>query len=107
MSDLKIEEGKIYFICQVGKQTKMSYNMLQYLTRVSKLSLMDFIRLMQGVVIEGKTGGQVGGPPNIEQPTIVQKKKLKKISNYGTILPIGVPLNVLNFSISCMSRNKS
>lgn len=64
----------------------------------------------------------VGGPPNIEQPIVVQKKKLKKISDYVIILPIevlshvygvlinkkhdivfcevgiGVPLSVLNFS---------
>lgn len=36
------------------------------------------------------TDGQVRGPPNIEQPTLVQKKKLKKISDDGIILPIGV-----------------
>lgn len=35
MSDLKIEEGKIYENCQVGKKTKMSYKMFQYLNHAS------------------------------------------------------------------------
>lgn len=49
---------------------------------------MKFMRLVQEVVIEGNTDGQVGCPPNIEQPTVVQKKKLQKISDYRIIPPI-------------------
>lgn len=94
MYDLKIEEGKIYEDCQIGKQTKMSYKMLQHLTHASELPLMDFMRLMQEVVIEGMTDGQTVGPPNIEQPIVVQKKKLKKIIDYGMILPIVVPFHI-------------
>lgn len=52
---------------------------------------MYFMRLMQGVVTKGKPDGQARGPYNIEQPIVAQKKKLKKISDYGIILPIGVP----------------
>lgn len=94
MSGLKIEEGKIYDVCQVGKQIKMSYYMFQHLTRVSKLPLMDFMRLMQRVVIEGKVDGKARGPTKIEQPTMVQKKKLNKISDYGIILSIGVSSHI-------------
>lgn len=58
--------------------------MLQHLTCVYELSLTDFMRLVQGVVIEGKAEG----PPNIDQLTVVQKKNLKNINNYGIILTI-------------------
>lgn len=44
---------------------------------------MDFMRLKKGFFIEGKIGYQAGGPPNIEQLVMVQKKKLKKKRNYG------------------------
>lgn len=94
MSDLKIEEGKIYEGCQVGKKTKMPYKMFQYHTRVYELSPMDFMRLVQGVVIGQKAGGKVEGPPNIEQPIVVHKKKLKKISDYDIIIPIGIPSHI-------------
>lgn len=94
MSDLKNEKGKIYEVCQVGKQTKMSYKMFQHITRVSELPLMEFVRLRQGITIEGMVDGQVRGPPNIEQPTVVQNKKLKKINDYGIIFPIGVPSHI-------------
>lgn len=60
---------------------------------------MDFMRLLQGVFIEGKADGQAGGPPNIEQPIMVQNKKLKKINDYDIILPIGVPSNYFGILI--------
>lgn len=34
---------------------------------------MDFVRLVKGDVIEEKVDSQVGGLPNIEEPTMVQK----------------------------------
>lgn len=71
---LKSAKGKIHDACQVGKQTKLLYKTFQHLTRVPELPFMGFKRLMQGVVIEGKTDGQVGSPPNNEQPIVVQKK---------------------------------
>lgn len=40
--------------------------MVKHLTCGSELPLMDFMRLVQGVVIKDKADGQVGGPPNIE-----------------------------------------
>ncbi|CAI8609311.1 unnamed protein product [Vicia faba] len=55
---------------------------------------MDFMRLMQGFVIEGKDNSQAGGPPNMEQQTLVQKKKLKKINDHGIIHSIGVPSHI-------------
>ena len=55
---------------------------------------MDFMRLRKGVVIEGMVDGHVGGSPNIEQPTMVQQKKLKKNSDCGIILLIGVPSHI-------------
>lgn len=87
---LKIEEGKTHDVCKVGKKTKFSCRMSQHLTRVSELSLMGFMRLIQGVVIEGKVTGQARGPPINEQDIVVQKKKIKQISDYGIVLPIGV-----------------
>lgn len=57
-SDLKIKEGQTYDVCQVWKQTKMSCKMLQHLTHVYELPLMEFMRLMQGVFIEGNDDGQ-------------------------------------------------
>lgn len=68
--------------------------MFQHLTHTSKLPLMDFMRLMRGVVIKGMVDGQARGPPNIEQPTMVQKKKLNKISDYGINSHIGVPSHI-------------
>lgn len=97
MSDLKIEEVKIYEDCQVGKHTRMSYKMFQHLTHTFELRLMDFMRLMQGVIIEGMSDGQAGGYPNIEQPIVVRKKQLKNISDYGIILPIWVPSHIFEF----------
>lgn len=90
LSDLEIEKGKIYEDCQVGKKIKM----FQDLTHVSELPLIDFIRHLQRVSIKGKANGQAGGPPNIERPRVVQKKKLRKIIVYGTILPIGIPSHI-------------
>lgn len=49
----------------------MSYKMLQHLTHVSELQFIDLMKLMQGVIIEGKDDSQVGAPPNIEQPTVI------------------------------------
>lgn len=60
---------------------------------------MDFLRLMQGVIIEWKVYGQAGGPPNFEQPTVVQKK-VKKNSDYSTILPIRVPSHIFGVLIN-------
>lgn len=48
----------------------MSYKMVQHLTHASELPHMDFMRLKQGVVSEGKVDDQVGDPPNIEQQTV-------------------------------------
>lgn len=64
--ELKTEEGKIYEVCQLEKQIKMSYKMFQHLTRASESRLMDFMIHKQGVVIERNDDGQVEGPLNIE-----------------------------------------
>lgn len=55
--------------------------MVQYLSY--ELTNMKCMRLKQEVVIKGKTDGHARGPLNIEQPIVVQKKKLKKNRNYG------------------------
>lgn len=89
MSSLKVEEGKTYDMCQFGKQTNMSYKMFQHLTHVFELPCMDLMRLMQEVVIERKMDGHDGRPSNIEQPNMVQKKKLKKIIEYGKFFLLG------------------
>lgn len=34
--DINIEEGNIYEVCQLDKQTEMSYKMVQYLTHASE-----------------------------------------------------------------------
>lgn len=65
------------------KHTNMSYKMVQHLSHTSDLPHMNFMRLKQGVVIKGMVDGQAGGPHNIEQPIVVQKKKLKKNKVYG------------------------
>ena len=46
---LKIEEGKIYGECQIGKQTKMSHKKLQHLTtsKVMELLNMDLMGPIQ------------------------------------------------------------
>ena len=49
----------------------MSINMVQHLTHTSYLPHMEFMRLNQIVVIEGKDGGQTIDPLNIEQPIMV------------------------------------
>lgn len=56
-TDIKIEEGGIYEVCQLEKQTKMSYKMVHYLTHASKLSHTYFMRFNQGVVIYEKVDG--------------------------------------------------
>lgn len=68
--------------------------MFQHLTHAYELPFIDFMKLMQRVVIKGVVDGQVRVPPNFEQPRVVQKKKLKKISNYGMILPIRVSFHI-------------
>lgn len=73
--------------------------MFHHLTHVFELPLMNFMRLMQRVVIKGKTDGQVDGPLNIEKPTLVQKRKLKKINDYGIIISIGVPYLIFGIFI--------
>ena len=55
--DLNIEESKSYDICQVGKQTKMPYKKIQHLFGVYEWPVMDFMRLEQGVIIEGRVDG--------------------------------------------------
>lgn len=40
--------------------------MVQRITLTYQIPHMDFMRLNQGVFIEGKADGQAGGPPNIE-----------------------------------------
>lgn len=61
---------------------------------------MEFMRLLQKVIIEGKDDGQAEGPPNIEQPIVAHKKKLKKIIDYDKILPIGVPSHIYGVLIN-------
>lgn len=81
--DLNYGEGSSYKVFQLEKQSKRSYKMVQYITHTSDLPYMDFMRIKQRVVIKGKVDGQDGGPLNIEQPIVVQKKKLKKNRDYG------------------------
>lgn len=64
--------------------------MVQHLTHTTNSPYMKSMRFKQGVFIEGKVDGQNEGPPNIEQPSVVQKKRLKKISDYGIILPVRI-----------------
>lgn len=52
--------------------------MSQHLSLKSELSHVDW-------VIKGKDDGQDGGPPNFEQPIVVEKKKPKKNSSYDII----------------------
>lgn len=54
MSNLKVEEGKIYDDSQVGKKTMMSHKKFQHLTRVPKLLHMDLIGPMQDESLGGK-----------------------------------------------------
>lgn len=93
-TDLKIEEGNICEVFHLEKKTKMPYKMFQHLTHTSDLPHMDFTRLKKRVIIEGMTDGQTGGPSNIEQPTMVHKKKLKKNNDHGIIILIGVPSHI-------------
>ena len=51
--DLKAEEGNSSEHFHFEKQTKMLYKMVQHLTHTFDLPDMDFMRLKQGVVIEG------------------------------------------------------
>lgn len=64
---LKIEDGKIHDACQDENKTKISFKMVQHLTHTSDLPCMYFMKLKQGVEIEGNADGQAGGPPNIGQ----------------------------------------
>lgn len=54
--DLKIEEGKIYCDCQVGKQTNISHNIVQHFTTTPILELlhMDLMRPMHVKSLGGK-----------------------------------------------------
>lgn len=47
------------------------------------LPLIYFIRLVQGIVIEGKADGHSGCPHIIDQLIMVQKKSLRKIRDGG------------------------
>lgn len=73
-----LEEGSSYEVFHHEKKTKMSFKMALHLTHTFDLQHFDFMRLKKGFVIEGKDDGKVGGPPNIEQLVVVQKKELKK-----------------------------
>lgn len=64
------------------KKIKMLHKMVQHLSHTSNLPHMDYIRLRQGFVIEGKVDSQSGGPPNFKQPVMVQMKELK---DYGIL----------------------
>lgn len=61
---------------------------------------MYFMRLKKYVVIEGKTDVQARGPPNIEQPIVVQKKRLKKNTGYVIILSIGISSHMYGIFIN-------
>lgn len=52
----------------------MSEQMFQHLSQESVSCLKNVLRLKREVFIKWKAGGKVGGPPNFEQPTLVQKK---------------------------------
>lgn len=86
------------------------------------LPLMDIRRLVQGVVIKGKTNGQAGGPSIIEHWIMVQKKSLWKFSDNGLTLyqssgiltnqkmdmVVGVPSSHSNYSLyapDCVLHN--
>lgn len=78
---LYVEEESNYQVFHPENKTKMLHKMVQHITHTSDLPHMDTMRLKQGVVIEGKTDGQAGGPPNIKQLVVVQKKEFNR--NYG------------------------
>lgn len=55
----------------------MSYKKVQHLTHY-ELSHKNCMRIKQNTINKRNTNGQYGGPPNIEQPLVVQKKKPEK-----------------------------
>ncbi|CAI8594026.1 unnamed protein product [Vicia faba] len=63
----------------------MAYKMVHHLTHASELPHLDCMRHKQEVIIEGLVDGQSGCPPNMDPPIVVQKKILKKNSDYGMI----------------------
>src|SRR4051812_32234118 len=52
--DLKIEEGKTYDDCQIGKQVKISYKKFQLLTHVPDLIHMDLMGPVQDDILREK-----------------------------------------------------
>ncbi|CAI8613585.1 unnamed protein product [Vicia faba] len=61
----------------------MSDKMSQHLTQ-------DFELFHEDYIIKGKDDNQDGGSPNFEQPTMVQKKKLKKRNVCDSTLPVRI-----------------
>lgn len=43
---------------------------------------------MEGVVLWGKANGQAGGPPTVEPSKEIWKKKLKKVRDRSTRVPL-------------------
>lgn len=100
MSIIKLGKSQPSDTNQARKQVKMT------------LPLMDFIRLVQGIVIRGKIDGQVVDPPIIEQ-FVVKKKSLENFSeialtpyqssemftNKKLEIMIGVPSSYLIYSL--------
>lgn len=70
-------------LATLRRKPKMSYQMVQHLYHTSNYPHMDFMRLKQGFIIDDMVDGQAGDPPKVEQPGMIQKKKLKKKKNYG------------------------
>lgn len=81
MQDLKIDKANMYEEENVNQDVRT--NVPTSITK-SQSSLENGFRLKQEGVIEGK-GSQARGPPNVEQTTLVRKKKSKK-NGYGIIL---------------------
>lgn len=76
------------------RKTNMSYKIFQHLTHTFDLPHMNFMRLKQEVAIKGMANCQARDPPNIGQPTVVLKKKLKKNGDYGIFFSIGIPSHI-------------
>ncbi|CAI8604407.1 unnamed protein product [Vicia faba] len=76
----KIYKGNIY-----EEERPTTDNMYQ------QSSLKDGFRLKLEGGIGGKFNGQTGGPPNFEQPMVLQMKKLKKNNGYVNTRPIKMP----------------
>lgn len=76
LQDLKIDKFNMY---EEERTTKISNKMYQHISQKSELSHKDCI-------IKGKDDDQDEGPPNFEQPMVIQKKNMNTNSEYDTIL---------------------